>query len=413
MSVEVVTFGCRLNGLESEAIRRRAGAEGLDAVVVHTCAVTAEAGRQARQAIRRLKREAPGRALVVTGCGVEVEPALYAAMPEVDHVVGNGDKLKPEPWRGIAAGTAARRVAAAAGEGGTPPLEGFPGRTRGFVQVQGGCDHACTFCIIPKGRGPSRSLPVPEVVAGAGILAAAGYQELVLTGVDIASWGRDGGRLGDLVAALLDAVPGVPRLRLSSLDPAAIDPTLEDLLATHPRLMPHVHLSLQAGDDLVLKRMRRRHRRAEALALCARLRARRPGIAFGADLIAGFPTEDEAMFGRSLALVEEAGLAFLHVFPYSPRPGTPASRMPQVEKAIRKERAARLRAAGRVVLDRLLLGEVGRVRPVLVERGGGGHTPAFAFVRLSDADAAALAGTIQDVQVTGTGDGCLTGRVLR
>jgi len=411
----VVTFGCRLNTFESEVMRRHARAAGLDdAVIIHTCAVTAEAERQARQAIRRARRDHPGARIIVTGCSVQIDPAGYAAMPEIDQLLGNHDKLRPEVWRGLARGEGdgllvrdIMEVRETAGH----LVEGFDGRTRAFVQVQQGCDHRCTFCVIPYGRGPNRSVPTQTVIDQARLLVDNGYREIVLTGVDIVSWGADlpdRPRLGSLVQALLEAVPEVPRLRLTSLDPAAVDPLLMELLASEPRLMPHVHLSLQAGDDLVLKRMKRRHGRDDVIRLVEALRAKRPDIAFGADIIAGFPTETEAMFANTLAIVEEAGLTFLHVFPYSPRPGTPAARMPQVAKAERKARAARLRAAGERALERFMREEVGRRRQVLIERGNRGHTEHFAPLSLSH-DAAA--GTLAEVEVEGVADGLLQGRI--
>ncbi|HEV2300743.1 MAG TPA: tRNA (N(6)-L-threonylcarbamoyladenosine(37)-C(2))-methylthiotransferase MtaB, partial [Stellaceae bacterium] len=340
--VEIITFGCRLNALESEVIRRAARAAGLeDAIVVNTCAVTAEAERQARQAIRRARREHPQARILVTGCAAEIMPQRYAAMPEVDRVLGNAAKLKPESYREGSLPDAA---------GAAPPLvDGFEGRARAYLQVQQGCDHRCTFCVIPLGRGPSRSLPFEEIVTAARRLVAAGYREIVLTGVDLTAYGADlAGRasLGAMLRRLLLAAPEIARLRLSSLDPAEIDDELWRLIGEEPRLMPHLHLSLQAGDDVILKRMKRRHSRDEAIAVARRARALRPEIALGADLIAGFPTETEAMFAKSLDLVAECGLAFLHVFPFSARPGTPAARMPQVAAAAVRERAARLRAAG-------------------------------------------------------------------
>ena len=386
---EIVTFGCRLNTLESEVIRGHAEAACLnDLIVVHTCAVTAEAERQARQMIRRLHRERPAARIVVTGCSAQLDPARYAEMPEVAAVVGNGEKLQPAIWQGLARDAAPARVAVgdvmAIRETAHHLVDGLDGRTRAFVQVQQGCDHRCTFCIIPFGRGPSRSVPAGEVVAQARRLVARGYAELVLTGVDLTSYGKDlpgQPTLGGLARRLLRLVPELARLRLSSLDPAEIDPDLLDLLANEPRLMPHLHLSVQAGDDLVLKRMKRRHRRADVLALARRVRALRPELALGADLIAGFPTESEAMFENTLALVEEAGLAFLHVFPYSPRPGTPAARMPEVPKPVRNERARRLRAAGEEQLSRLLLNQLRAPAKVLVEREGGGRLESYAPFR--------------------------------
>jgi len=389
---EVITFGCRLNTLESEVMRREALAQGLDdVVIVHTCAVTAEAERQARQAIRRARRERPGTRILVTGCSAQIKPASYAAMAEVDRVIGNAEKLRPALWKSLAeAGAEPARVLVddimAIRETAGHLVDGLEGRARGFVQVQNGCDHRCTFCIIPYGRGPSRSVPAGEVVRQARHLVEAGYREIVLTGVDLTSYGKDlpgEPTLGQLARRLLRLVPELERLRLSSLDPAEIDRDLIDLVAGEPRLMPHLHLSVQAGDDLILKRMKRRHSRADVVRLAARLRRLRPGIAFGADLIAGFPTESEAMFANTLALIEDAGLAYLHVFPYSAREATPAARMPQVPKAVRKERAARLRAAGEGRLERLLQDQVGRPARVLVERRGRGHTETFAPFRFA------------------------------
>ena len=323
--VEVVTFGCRLNSFESEVMRRHARAAALrDTVIVHTCAVTAEADRQARQTIRRLRRERPEARIVVTGCGAQVGAGAYAAMPEVDHVVGNAEKLRAETWAGL---PEAPRLLVGdimlVRETAAHLVDGFDGRTRAFLEVQQGCDHRCTFCIIPYGRGPSRSVPPERIAAQARALVENGYRELVVTGVDITSYGRDlpgQPSLGAMLANLLAAVPELGRLRLSSIDPAEVDPELERLVAEEPRLMPHLHLSVQAGDDLVLKRMKRRHLRADVVRVAERLRDLRPDLVFGADLIAGFPTEDEAMFGRTLDLVAEAGLTYLHVFPYSPDP---------------------------------------------------------------------------------------------
>ncbi len=414
----IVTFGCRLNTFESEVMRRHAQKAGLrDTVVVHTCAVTAEAERQARQAIRRARREHPGARIVVTGCAAQIDPERYAAMEEVDHVLGNGEKLRPETWRALAAGGGARLQVAdimAVRETAGHLVEGFDGRTRAFVQIQQGCDHRCTFCIIPYGRGPSRSLTVAEVVAQVRLLVENGYREIVLTGVDLTSWGADlegRPRLGDLVRRILHEVPELPRLRLSSIDPAEVDSALEAALAEEDRLMPHLHLSVQAGDDLILKRMKRRHLRADVLRLVRELRVLRPDLVFGADLIAGFPTEDAAMFARTLDLVEEAGFTFLHVFPYSPRPGTPAARMPQLPREVRRERAARLREAGERMLARFLAAEVGRRRTLLVERDGGGHTEHFAPARL-DAASRLPAGRLAPVAITGAAGRCLIARPL-
>jgi threonylcarbamoyladenosine tRNA methylthiotransferase MtaB len=340
-------------------------------------------------------------------------------MPEVDHVVGNAEKLKPETWQGLALEAAAPRLLVGdimAVPATAPPhlVDGFEGRTRAFLQVQTGCDHRCTFCIIPYGRGPSRSVPLVEIAAQARILVAAGYRELVVTGVDIASYGRDlpgVPRLGTMLKGLFAAVPELARLRLSSLDPAAVDPDLCDLIAGEPRLMPHLHLSVQAGDDLILKRMRRRHLREDVLDLAAALRRLRPDLALGADLIAGFPTEDEAMFQNTLDLVAEAGLTFLHVFPFSPRAGTPAARMPQVPNAVRKERAARLRAQGEAALEGFLRAQLGQRRRALIEREGRGHTDQFAPVRLAEGSPLPPAGTIAELEVAAVQEGMLVGRL--
>ena len=403
MSLDVVTFGCRLNITESEVIRRAAGEPG-DAVVVNTCAVTAEAVRQARQTIRRIKRERPDARIVVTGCAAQTEPATFAAMPEVDRVIGNEEKLDPRTWtkswatdsRRIAVGDimAVKRHAAHA-------VDGIEGHTRAFLQVQNGCDHRCTFCIIPFGRGNSRFVPLDEVVAQARRLAVRGYRELVLTGVDITSYGAGvagAPRLGALVKRILKEIPELARLRLSSIDSVEADADLLDALGNEPRLMPHLHLSLQAGDDIILKRMKRRHTRADAIAFCNQVRRLRPDVAFGADIIAGFPTETEDMFARSLDLVDECGLTQLHVFPFSARPGTPAARMPQLDRGIVKERARRLREKGGAALTRHLDAQVGNRRLVLTERGGIGHTEQFTAVRLA---APVAPGAILDLTMMG------------
>lgn len=414
--VEVVTFGCRLNSFESEVMRRHARAAGLTGtVVVHTCAVTAEAERQARQTVRRLRRDRPDARIVVTGCGAQVASAAFTAMPEVDHVVGNAEKLRPETWRDLAGGAAPRTLVGdimAVRETAPHLVDGFDGRTRAFLEVQQGCDHRCTFCIIPYSRGPSRSVPAARIAEQARLLVTNGYKELVVTGVDVTSYGKDlpeAPTLGRMLKDVLAAVPELPRLRLSSVDPAELDPDLEDLVATEPRLMPHLHLSVQAGDDLVLKRMKRRHLRADVVRVARRMRELRPDVAFGADLIAGFPTEDEAMFARTLDLVEEAGLTYLHVFPYSARAGTPAARMPQVPKEARRERAARLRVKGEAALDRFLRAQLGQRRRALIEQGGTGRTDQFAPVRVEGA--APPAGTVAEYVMAGLGDdGLLVGR---
>ena len=387
MSLDIVTFGCRLNTYESEVIRREARVAGVgDAVVVNTCAVTSEAVRQARQTIRRIKRERPDARIVVTGCAAQAAPEHFAAMTEVDRVLGNEEKLDARSWTGherVAVGDimAVKRHAAHA-------VDHIEGHTRAFVQVQNGCDHRCTFCIIPYGRGNSRSLPMAEAVAQAQRLCSNGYREIVLTGVDITSYGCDldgAPRLGALVKRLLKDIPELTRLRLSSIDSVEADDDLLDALANEPRLMPHLHLSLQAGDDLILKRMKRRHSRSQAIEFCHQVRRLRPDVVFGADIIAGFPTETEAMFARSLDLVDECGLTQLHVFPFSSRPGTPAARMPQVDRGIIKERAQRLRAVGEERLRAHLSAQVGTQRLVLTERGGIGRTEQFTAVRLASA----------------------------
>jgi threonylcarbamoyladenosine tRNA methylthiotransferase MtaB len=410
MALDVVTFGCRLNAYESEAMRRVAMAAGLDdAVIVNTCAVTGEAVRQARQAIRRLRRERPHARIVVTGCAAQTEPATFAAMGEVDRVLGNGDKLDAAAWTRTRAaldgdtsdGKLAVTDIMAARETAPHLIDGIDGRVRAFVQVQNGCDHRCTFCIIPYGRGPSRSVPMGAVVAQVRRLVDNGHREVVLTGVDITSYGGDlpgAPALGRLVKQILKHVPDLDRLRLSSIDSVEADADLLDALAEEPRLMPHLHLSLQAGDDMILKRMKRRHSRADAVAFCERVRRLRPDVAFGADVIAGFPTETEDMFARSLDLVDDCGLAHLHVFPFSPRPGTPAARMPQVARPIVKERARRLREKGAAALARRLAGEVGARRQVLAENGRVGRTGQFMPVRLA---APAAPGTILDVTIAG------------
>jgi threonylcarbamoyladenosine tRNA methylthiotransferase MtaB len=414
---EIITFGCRLNSFESEIIRDHVRAAGLDdVVVVHTCAVTAEAERQARQAIRRARRTWPEARIVVTGCSAQIMPEAYAAMAEVDQVIGNADKLDGAVWQGLAARPrVVVRDIMSVRETAGHLLDGFDGRARAFVQVQQGCDHRCTFCIIPYGRGPSRSVPAGEVVEQTRRLVAAGYREIVLTGVDLTSYGRDlpgQPTLGQLASRLLRLVPELPRLRLSSIDPAEVDPDLVDLVASEPRLMPHLHLSVQAGDDLILKRMKRRHDRDDVVRLCARLRALRPEIAFGADLIAGFPTESDAMFEHTLALIEDAGLTHLHVFPFSARRGTPAARMPQVPKALRQERASRLRAAGQDAMARFLARQVGRSSQVLVERDGRGRSETFAPFRIDTEGAAPGPGAIVTARAERVEEGVLIGRLV-
>ncbi|HVY34944.1 MAG TPA: tRNA (N(6)-L-threonylcarbamoyladenosine(37)-C(2))-methylthiotransferase MtaB [Caulobacteraceae bacterium] len=400
--VEVITFGCRLNAHESQAIAERARLDGLtDAVVFNTCAVTAEAVRQARQAIRKARRERPGARLIVTGCAAQIDPAAFAAMAEVDQVLGNGEKSAP----GAYAGAISARVRVGdifeRRDMADPTLGGLTERARAYVEVQNGCDHRCTFCIIPYGRGNSRSAPAGDVVGQVQRLAAQGYQEVVLTGVDLTSWGQDlpgSPTLGGLVARILKLVPALPRLRLSSIDAAEIDSELTHCLASEERLAPYLHLSLQSGDDMILKRMKRRHSRAQALDLIGAVRAVRPDTAFGADLIAGFPTETDAMFDNSLSLVDEAGLSFLHVFPFSPRAGTPAARMPQLDRRLVKARAQALREAGDLALTRHLEGRIGRVVHGLVEKPGLARAEDFTEVAF---DGPAEAGSILPLRIVG------------
>jgi threonylcarbamoyladenosine tRNA methylthiotransferase MtaB len=410
MSVDILTFGCRLNTYESEVIRAHADAAGLaETVVVNTCAVTAEAERQARQAIRRAARERPGAQIVVTGCAAQIAPERWAALPGVSRVVGNAEKLDPESWRPGATGTVGDIMAAR--ETAAHLVTDFAGRARAFVQVQQGCDHRCTFCVIPLGRGPNRSVPVGAVVAQARALVEAGYRELVLTGVDITSYGTDlpgQPTLGQLARRLLALVPELPRLRLSSLDPAALDEDLWRLIAVEPRLMPHLHLSLQAGSDLILKRMKRRHSASQARAAIARARALRPGIAIGVDLIAGFPTETEVLFAETLGFVQEMAIPFLHVFPYSERPGTPAARMPAVPVPERRARAARLRAAGGDNARAFLAAQEGRIVQVLMETDNSGHSEHFAPVQTIGA---AAPGRIVPARINGSNGQALTGVV--
>ncbi len=369
--VEVVTFGCRLNAYESEQARAAAIAGGLsDAVVFNTCAVTGEAVRQARQAIRKARRERPDAKIVVTGCAAQTDPATFAAMNEVDLVLGNAEKAEPRAYASEARINASDIMTVR--QPASPLVAGLRERARAYVEVQNGCDHRCTFCIIPFGRGNSRSVPTEVVVEQVRKLSASGVREVVLTGVDLTSWGADldGRPLGALVAAILRGVPELARLRLSSIDAAEIDDELLACLTGEERLCPHLHLSLQSGDDLILKRMKRRHSRSQALDLIGRVRAARPDVAFGADFIAGFPTENDAMADATIGFVEEAGLSWLHVFPFSPRPGTPAARMPQLAKAVVKDRAAALRAAGEAALSRHLDRQVGRTISALVEKPG-------------------------------------------
>jgi threonylcarbamoyladenosine tRNA methylthiotransferase MtaB len=422
MSVDVVTFGCRLNAFESEVIAREAERAGLtDTVVINSCAVTNEAVAQARQSIRRLKRERPEARIVVTGCAAQTQARMFAEMAEVDRVVGNDDKMRGEAWRNArtafdaapAFGVASEEKIAVADimavkEMAPHLLEGFQkGLPRVFVQVQNGCDHRCTFCIIPYGRGNSRSVPMGAVVDQVRVLVERGHAEIVLTGVDLTSYGADlpgTPKLGQLTRQILRHVPELKRLRISSIDQVEVDRDLLDAIADDERLMPHLHLSLQSGDDLILKRMKRRHSRKDAVQFCAQVRRLRPDIALGADIIAGFPTETEEMFARSLDLVDECGLSFLHVFPYSSRPGTPAARMPQVSGEVIKQRARRLRAAGEAALQRRLASEIGSVRQVLIESGTQGRTEHFVPVAI----AGETPGAVRSFAITGNDGARLT-----
>ena len=417
--VDVITFGCRLNTYESEVIKAEAGKAGLNnALVFNTCAVTSEAVRQARQAIRRARREHPESRIIVTGCAAQTEAATFAGMPEVDLVLGNEEKLKASSYRALPdfgiATSEKLRVNDIMSVTDTAPqmVRLIDGHVRAFIQVQNGCDHRCTFCIIPYGRGNSRSVPMGAVVEQARMLAENGYREIVLTGVDATSYGADlpgVPSLGQLAKAILKHVPEISRLRLSSIDSVEADGHLWDLIADEPRFMPHLHLSLQHGDNLILKRMKRRHSREDAIAFTQRARELRPAISFGADIIAGFPTETEAMFENSVRLTEECGIAKLHVFPFSPREGTPAARMPQLDRGLVKERAARLRAAGERLHAAHLAGMAGSVQRILVENTGLAHTENFTLV-----DGLGLPPrTFADVRIAGDNGKHLTAELVR
>ena len=417
MAIQTLNFGCRLNAYEGAVITAEAEKAGLDnAVIINTCAVTAEAVKQARQAVRKARRDNPQARIIVTGCAAQTEGRSFGDMDEVDLVIGNQDKLKAESYAPMVLGLplndkvqvndimSVRETAAHL-------IEGLDQHTRAFVQVQNGCDHRCTFCIIPFGRGPSRSVPMGQVVEQVKKLVANGIAEVVLTGVDITSYGPDlpgSPTLGKLVQSILRHVPDLPRLRISSIDSIEADPALYDAVSDK-RLMPHLHLSLQSGDDLILKRMKRRHSRAEALAVVERLRGLRPDMVFGADIIAGFPTETDAMFDNSLRFIAEAGLTYIHAFPYSPRPGTPAARMPQVDKAIARQRAALLREAGERQFAALCQSRLGGVESVLMERSGTGRTEHFIPVRVAGVEAGQLVG----VRITGLSEHGLMGETLR
>ncbi|HXG79361.1 MAG TPA: tRNA (N(6)-L-threonylcarbamoyladenosine(37)-C(2))-methylthiotransferase MtaB [Methyloceanibacter sp.] len=403
--LDIITFGCRLNAYESEVMRAQAAAAGLaDAVIVNTCAVTGEAVRQARQAIRKARRERPYAKIIVTGCAAQIDPARFAAMTEVDHVLGNAEKLEAKTLARLSAEDSERVVVndiMSVRETAAHMIDGFGTRARAYVQIQNGCDHRCTFCIIPFGRGPSRSVPAGEVVSQVRRLVERGYAEIVLTGVDITAYGKDlpgEMTLGKLVRTILKLVPELPRLRLSSIDSVEADPALIKAIAEEERLMPHLHLSLQSGDDLILKRMKRRHARADAVAFCAAMRRARPDIAFGADIIAGFPTETETMFRNSVSLVDDCGLTFLHVFAFSAREGTPAARMPQVHGAVIARRAAELREKGVAALRAHLASAKGRRIAVLMENERQGRSADFTPVKVAGEEGA---GALFDAVVTG------------
>ena len=402
--IEIITFGCRLNAYESEVMRKHARGAGLGpTVIVNTCAVTSEAVRQAVQTIRKVRRAEPEVRIIVTGCAAQIESERFAAMPEVDHVVGNADKTQRQVWSGLSLDNAERvqvNDIMSVTETANHLIDGFGTRARAYVQVQNGCDHRCTFCIIPYGRGNSRSVPMGAVVDQVRALVERGHAEIVLTGVDLTSYGADlpgYATLGRLTKQILRHVPELKRLRISSIDSIEADRDLLDAIADDARLMPHLHLSLQAGDDLILKRMKRRHSHADAVAFCAQVRRLRPDMVFGADIIAGFPTETEAMFARSLDLVDACDLTFLHVFPYSPRPGTPAARMPQVEGRAIRDRARRLREAGDHALGRRLAADVGMTRTVLIESASQGRTEHFLPVAITGA----TPGTIRPLTISG------------
>lgn len=399
----MITFGCRLNTYESEVMRGHAKAAGLDdAIIVNTCAVTSEAEKQARQAIRRARRENPDAKIIVTGCSAQVSPDTYRDMAEVDKVIGNDDKLKAETWSAPATEKVVVNDIMSVTETASHMVSGFEGRARAFVQVQNGCNHRCTFCIIPYGRGNSRSVPMGEISAQIGKLVEAGYKEIAFTGVDITDYGLDlpgEPTLGQMIRRVLALHPDLPRLRLSSLDPVEMDEDLWRLIEEEPRLMPHLHISLQAGDDMVLKRMKRRHLRHHVVEMCERARKLRPDVTFGADIIAGFPTETDEMFDNTLRLVSECDLTYLHVFPYSERPGTPAARMPTVEKKIRVERAKALREAGKKQHDMMLESCINQEAVIVVEKNNFGRTERYVPVKV-DTDKELTQGELVRVKMT-------------
>lgn len=409
---KLMTFGCRLNTYESEVMRNHAAGAGLDnAIIFNTCAVTNEAERQARQAIRRARKENPDAHIVVTGCAAQINPKIFSDMPEVDQVIGNDLKLKAETWGLKKDEKVLINDIMSVRETAAHLIEGFEGHARAFVQVQNGCDHRCTFCIIPYGRGNSRSVPVAEIARQLQKLVDTGYNEIVLTGVDVTSYGTDlegQPKLGAMIKHVLGLVPDLKRLRLSSLDPVEIDDDLWDLIANEKRLMPHLHMSLQAGDDMVLKRMKRRHLRKDAIAMCERARTLRPDIVFGADIIAGFPTETDEMFENTYNLVKDCDLTFLHVFPYSSRPMTPAAKMPQVDLSLRKERAARLRELGAAQETRFNLRQIGTQQEVIIEQNSFGRTENFAHVKI---DKNLPVGSLHRVDISSFEKGVLCGQI--
>lgn len=385
---EIVTFGCRLNIYESEVIRDNLAATGTEnAIVFNTCAVTSEAERTARQAIRRARREHPDKKIIVTGCAVQINPQRYADMPEVDNVLGNQEKLEEKSFTTLETEKSIVNDIMELKETALHMVESYDGKTRAFLQIQNGCNHRCTFCIIPFGRGNNRSVPVGEIVAHAKKLVEKGFKEIVFTGVDITDYGQDlPGKptLGELAKRLLKLIPELERLRLSSIDPKEVDETVFELLENEPRFMPHLHISLQAGDDMILKRMKRRHLRHDVVEFVQRARRLRPDVVFGADIIAGFPTETDEMFENTRRLIAEVGLTHLHIFPYSEREGTPAAKIPnQVPKKIRKERAAILRAEGEIQMQKLLQSRIGKTEKVLIENEDKGHTEQFLPVQIS------------------------------
>jgi len=418
---EIITLGCRLNAYESEVMRTHAQSAGLDnAVIVNTCAVTGEAVRQAKQTIRKIRRDKPEVRVIVTGCAAQIDPSRFSEMDEVDHVIGNDDKMQQATFQQLV-DTQAEPIMVTdimtVHETAAPLIDGFGARSRAFVQVQNGCDHRCTFCIIPYGRGPARSVPAGVVVEQITRLVETGFNEVVLTGVDLTSYGVDlpgQATLGQLTQQILRHVPKLERLRLSSIDQVEADQHLYDAIAEDERLMPHFHLSMQAGDDMILKRMKRRHLRDDAVAFCDRVRSLRPDVVFGADLIAGFPTETDEMFANTERLVEQCGLTYLHVFPFSPRQGTPAARMPQLERHVIKARAERLRTLGKARVGSFLKSQIGMTRQVLMERADVGRTEHFAEVDVAPGVGGIGDGTIgsvQQVRVTGTQNGRLMGEV--